>query len=193
MAHTLPDLPYAIDALAPYMSQETLEFHHGKHHQTYVTNLNNLTKEGEFANANLEDIVKKTYNKADKAGVFNNSSQHWNHILFWKCMKPNGGGPIPGELEKRLKDSFGSGDEFKSLLRRPEGAARLRCVGAQLLHRLPQPPPGLPQGIPGQHGKLGVRGQAALGSAIRYDPSDDESWYLARGPSFFQFYSSGIN
>ena len=114
MAHTLPDLPYAIDALAPYMSQETLEFHHGKHHQTYVTNLNNLIKGSEFESASLEDIVKKTYNVADKAGVFNNSSQHWNHILFWQCMKPNGGGSIPSELEKRIVDSFGSVDEFKS-------------------------------------------------------------------------------
>ena len=114
MSITLPDLPYAHNALAPHISEQTLQFHHDKHHASYVTNLNNLTKEGEFANANLEDIVKKTYNKADKAGVFNNSSQHWNHILFWKCMKPNGGGPIPGELEKRLKDSFGSVDEFKS-------------------------------------------------------------------------------
>lgn len=113
MAHTLPDLPYAIDALAPYMSQETLEFHHGKHHNTYVTNLNNLVDGNEFASMSLEDIVKKTYNDASKAGVFNNASQHWNHILFWQCMKPQGGGNIPGELEKRIVDSFGSLDEFK--------------------------------------------------------------------------------
>jgi Fe-Mn family superoxide dismutase len=113
MAHTLPDLPYAIDALTPYMSQETLEFHHGKHHQTYVTNLNNLVKGNEFENMALEDIVKKTYNVADKAGVFNNASQHWNHIQFWSWMKPNGGGAMPGELEKRIVDSFGSVDAFK--------------------------------------------------------------------------------
>lgn len=113
MAHTLPDLPYAIDALAPYMSQETLEFHHGKHHQTYVTNLNNLVKGNEFENMALEDIVKKTYNVADKAGIFNNASQHWNHNLFWSWMKPNGGGNMPGELEKRVVDSFGSVAAFK--------------------------------------------------------------------------------
>jgi len=113
MAHTLPDLPYAIDALAPYMSQETLEFHHGKHHNTYVTNLNNLVAGNEFESMSLEDIVKKTYNVADKAGVFNNASQHWNHILFWQCMKPQGGSNIPGELEKRIVDSFGNVDEFK--------------------------------------------------------------------------------
>ena len=113
MAHTLPDLPYAIDALGPYMSQETLEFHHGKHHNTYVVNLNNLVKGTEFENMALEDIVKKTYNVADKAGIFNNASQHWNHGLFWAWMKPNGGGNMPGELEKRVVDSFGSVDKFK--------------------------------------------------------------------------------
>ena len=95
MAHTLPDLPYAIDALGPYMSQETLEFHHGKHHNTYVVNLNNLVAGTEFENMALEDIVKKTYNVADKAGIFNNASQHWNHGLFWGWMKPNGGGAMP--------------------------------------------------------------------------------------------------
>jgi superoxide dismutase, Fe-Mn family len=113
MAYTLPDLPYAIDSLAPYMSQETLEFHHGKHHNTYVTNLNNMVKGNEFENMSLEDIIKKTYNDSGKAGVFNNASQHWNHILFWKCMKPKGGGSIPGDLEKRINDSFGSVDAFK--------------------------------------------------------------------------------
>ena len=113
MAHTLPDLPYAIDALGPYMSQETLEFHHGKHHNTYVVNLNNLVKGTEFESMSLEDVVKKTYNVADKVGIFNNASQHWNHGLFWQWMKPNGGGAMPGELEKRVVDSFGSVDKFK--------------------------------------------------------------------------------
>lgn len=113
MAHTLPDLPYAIDALGPYMSQETLEYHHGKHHNTYVVNLNNLVKGTEFESMSLEDVVKKTYNVADKAGIFNNASQHWNHGLFWQWMKPNGGGAMPGELEKRVVDSFGSVDKFK--------------------------------------------------------------------------------
>jgi Fe-Mn family superoxide dismutase len=113
MAHTLPDLPYAIDALGPYMSQETLEFHHGKHHNTYVTNLNNLVKGNEFESMSLEDIVKKTYNVADKAGIFNNASQHWNHGLFWQMMKPGGGGAMPGALEARINDSFGSVQAFK--------------------------------------------------------------------------------
>ncbi len=113
MAFELPDLPYAHDALGPYMSQETLEFHHDKHHQTYVTNLNNLVKDTDLASKSLEDIVTSTYNVADKAGVFNNASQHWNHMLFWECMKAKGGGAIPSELENRIKADFGSVDAFK--------------------------------------------------------------------------------
>lgn len=113
MAFELPDLPYAKDALAPYMSEETLDFHHGKHHNAYVTALNNLTKDTDLASASLEDIVRKTYNQADKAGIFNNASQAWNHNLFWPSMKPKGGGSIPGELEKRLVADFGSVDKFK--------------------------------------------------------------------------------
>ena len=113
MAFTLPDLPYAHDALGPYMSQETLEFHHDKHHQTYVTNLNNLIKDTDMASMSLEDIVTKTYNVADTAGVFNNASQHWNHMQFWEMMKPNGGGAMPSELENRIKADFGSVDAFK--------------------------------------------------------------------------------
>ena len=114
MAFELPALPYAHDALGPYMSQETLEFHHDKHHQTYVTNLNNLIKGTDMESASLEDIVKKTYNVADKAGVFNNASQHWNHVLFWECMKKNGGGNMPGELESRIIADFGSVADFKA-------------------------------------------------------------------------------
>jgi superoxide dismutase, Fe-Mn family len=113
MAFELPDLPYPKDALAPYMSQETLDFHHGKHHNAYVTTLNNLVKDTDLASASLEDIVRKTYNQADKAGIFNNASQAWNHNLFWPSMKPKGGGAIPGELEKRLTADFGSVDKFK--------------------------------------------------------------------------------
>lgn len=113
MAFELPALPYAYDGLGPYMSQETLEFHHDKHHQTYVTNLNNLVGDTDMASMSLEDIVTKTYNVADKAGVFNNASQHWNHMQFWKMMKPKGGGAMPGELEKRIVSDFGSVDAFK--------------------------------------------------------------------------------
>ena len=113
MSFELPSLPYANDALAPYMSSETLDFHHGKHHQTYVTNLNNLLKDHELQSSSLEDIVVKTSKDASMAGIFNNAGQHWNHILFWRCMKPNGGGSIPSELEGRLNSDFGSVEQFK--------------------------------------------------------------------------------
>ena len=113
MSFELPSLPYANDALAPYMSAETLDFHHGKHHQTYVTNLNNLLKDNELQGASLEDIVIKSSKDTSMAGIFNNAGQHWNHILFWQCMKPNGGGSIPSELEARLNSDFGSVDQFK--------------------------------------------------------------------------------
>ena len=113
MSFELPSLPYANDALAPYMSAETLDFHHGKHHQTYVTNLNNLLKDHELQSSSLEDIVVKTSKDTSMAGIFNNAGQHWNHILFWQCMKPNGGGSIPSELEGRLNSDFGSVEQFK--------------------------------------------------------------------------------
>jgi len=113
MSFELPSLPYTNDALAPYMSAETLDFHHGKHHQTYVTNLNNLLKDNELQGASLEDIVVKSSKDTSMAGIFNNAGQHWNHILFWQCMKPNGGGSIPSELEARLNSDFGSIDQFK--------------------------------------------------------------------------------
>src|SRR6478672_929447 len=87
MEHKLPPLPYAHDALAPHISKETLEFHHDKHHQTYVTNLNNLIKGTEFENSTLEEIVKKS-----SGGIFNNAAQVWNHTFYWESMKPNGGG-----------------------------------------------------------------------------------------------------
>ena len=115
MAFELPSLPYEKDALAPYMSSETLDFHHGKHHQTYVTNLNNLVKDSDMQDASLEDIVVKSYKDSSMAGIFNNAGQHWNHILFWQCMKPNGGGAMPSELENRINSDFGSVDQFKDV------------------------------------------------------------------------------
>ena len=93
MEHTLPALPYAIDALAPHYSQETLEFHHGKHHNAYVVNLNNLQKGTEFENMGLEEIIKKS-----SGGIYNNAAQIWNHTFFWSCMKPQGGGAPTGAL-----------------------------------------------------------------------------------------------
>jgi superoxide dismutase, Fe-Mn family len=111
MAFTLPDLPYPHDALKPYMSAETLEFHHDKHHLAYVNNGNNALKGTEWEGKPLEEIVKGSFGK--NPAVFNNAGQHYNHIHFWKWMKPNASNKIPGELEKALKDSFGSIDKAK--------------------------------------------------------------------------------
>ena len=108
MEHKLPALPYAMDALAPHISKETFEFHYGKHHQAYVTNLNNLIKGGEFENASLEDIIKKS-----SAGIFNNAAQVWNHTFFWNSMKPAGGGAPSGALAAAIDKKFGSYDAFK--------------------------------------------------------------------------------
>jgi Fe-Mn family superoxide dismutase len=108
MEHTLPALPYAKTALAPHISEETLDFHYGKHHQTYVTNLNNLIKGTEFENLSLEEIIKKS-----SAGIYNNSAQIWNHTFFWSSMKPNGGGAPTGALADAINAKWGSFDEFK--------------------------------------------------------------------------------
>ena len=108
---SLPDLPYAHDALAPYMSKETLEYHHDKHHLAYVNNGNNLLKGTEWEGKSLEEIVTGSFGK--NAGLFNNAGQHYNHLHFWHWMKPNGGGSIPGKLEKAIIDGFGSVDKMK--------------------------------------------------------------------------------
>jgi Fe-Mn family superoxide dismutase len=113
MALELPDLPYAYDALAPYMSKETLEFHHDKHHMAYVTNGNNLLKDSPLAGKSLEEICKKAY--ADKtAGLVNNVGQHYNHLHFWNWMKPNGGGKsLPGALQKAVDSDLGGYDKMR--------------------------------------------------------------------------------
>ena len=113
MAFELPDLPYDYEALAPYMSAKTLHLHHDKHHQAYVTNLNNLIEGTEFAGKSLEDIVTGSYGDAAKQGIFNNAGQHWNHNLFWRIMRKGGGGNPGGELAKRIDNSFGSFEAFK--------------------------------------------------------------------------------
>ncbi|MAZ33632.1 superoxide dismutase [Thalassospira xiamenensis] len=113
MALELPALPYAYDALAPVMSAETLEFHHDKHHNAYVVNGNKLLEGSGLEGKSLEEIVVASYGDASKVGLFNNAAQHWNHIEFWQMMKKNGGGNIPGELEKKIVEDFGSVDAFK--------------------------------------------------------------------------------
>jgi Fe-Mn family superoxide dismutase len=113
MAFELPDLPYQYDALEPYMSSRTLHLHHDKHHQTYVTNLNNLIEDTDLKNASLEEIVAASAKDPAKAGVFNNAGQAWNHNLFWRIMKKGGGGTPGGELGRRIDDAFGGFEGFK--------------------------------------------------------------------------------
>ena len=113
MAFELPPLPYDYDALDPYISAKTLEFHHDKHHAGYVTNLNNLTKDTPLANKSLEEVINETVNDSSKAGIFNNAAQVWNHTFYWHSLKKNGGGQPSGELAEKINSSFGSFDEFK--------------------------------------------------------------------------------
>jgi superoxide dismutase len=161
MAFTLPDLPYAHDALASLgMSKETLEYHHDLHHKAYVDNGNKLIAGTEWESKSVEDIIRGTYQAGAVAqnGIFNNASQHWNHNMFWTWMAPGEGKKMPGALEKALTDSFGSVRERREpLVLRPDCASGLRRVGAQLLHRLPEQAPGLPDQLPGKAGKLGSR------------------------------------
>ena len=141
MEHTLPPLPYAKDALQPHISAETLEYHYGKHHQAYVTNLNNLIKGTEFENLSLEEIIKKS-----QGGVFNNSAQVWNHTFFWNCMTPNGGGAPTGPVADAINAKWGSFDKFKEefqksavgnfgsgwtwLVKKPDGSVDIVNTGA---------------------------------------------------------------
>ncbi|MQX35298.1 superoxide dismutase [Roseospira navarrensis] len=112
MAFELPPLPYDKSALEPHMSAQTLEFHYGKHHQTYVTNLNNLTKDTPMADMGLEEVIMKAW--ADKnTGVFNNAAQVWNHTFFWHGMKAGGGGAPTGAIKEKIDEAFGSFDKFK--------------------------------------------------------------------------------
>ncbi|HUF20656.1 MAG TPA: superoxide dismutase [Fe] [Burkholderiales bacterium] len=108
MQHQLPQLPYPMDSLQPHISKETLEYHYGKHHQAYVTNLNNLIKGGEFENLPLEDIVRKS-----AGGIFNNAAQVWNHTFYWNCLSPKGGGEPTGDLARAIAAKFGSVDAFR--------------------------------------------------------------------------------
>ncbi len=117
MAITLPDLPYPKDALAPHISSQTLDFHYGKHHNAYVTNINKLIEGTDLAGAALEDIIKKTAKDAGKAGIFNNAAQVWNHSFYWQSMKPNGGGPATGAIADKINADFGSFDKFSEQLK----------------------------------------------------------------------------
>ena len=136
MAIELPPLPWARDALAPHISAETIDYHYGKHHQTYVTNLNNQIKGTEFESMPLEEIVRKS-----QGGMFNNAAQIWNHTFYWNCLKPNGGGEPTGRLADAINKAFGGFAQFKEqftdvaiktfgsgwawLVQRPDGALAL--------------------------------------------------------------------
>jgi Superoxide dismutase len=113
MAFVLPSLPYAKNALAPYISEQTLEFHYGKHHAGYVNNLNKLVENTELADASLEEVVKAVAGDDSKAGIFNNAAQVWNHTFYWHSMKPNGGGMPTGALAAKIDNDFGSYEKFK--------------------------------------------------------------------------------
>lgn len=136
MAFTLPPLPYAKDALVPYISEETIEYHYGKHHNAYVTNLNKLIAGTEFEPLSLEAIIMKS-----QGGIFNNAAQVWNHTFYWHCLSPQGGGEPTGHLAEAIKTHFGSFEAFKEqftqtaiatfgsgwawLVQEPEGALRI--------------------------------------------------------------------
>lgn len=142
MEHQLPQLPFALDALAPHLSKETFEYHYAKHHQAYVTNLNNLIKGTEYENLDLESIVKK----APAGGIYNNAAQVWNHTFYWNSMKPNGGAAPGGSLAAAIAKKWGSFDEFKKafqtsavgnfgsgwtwLVKKPDGSVDIVNTGA---------------------------------------------------------------
>ncbi len=160
MAFELPPLPYPKDALAPHMSAQTLEFHHGKHHQAYYTNLNNLIKDTPFVSQSLEEIITATANDAAKAGIFNNAAQAWNHNIFWPAMKPNGGGAPTGKLADALTQSFGSVDKFKEEFKAAavaqfgSGWAWLSYEGGTL--KVTKTPNGVNPLVTGGHALLGI-------------------------------------
>lgn len=112
MTFTLPPLPYAKDALAPHISANTFDFHHGKHHNAYVTKLNELVAGTEHEKSSLDDIIMASAKDASKAALFNNAAQHWNHSFFWHCLTPNGGGKPSGELAAKIDSDLGGYDKF---------------------------------------------------------------------------------
>lgn len=115
MAITLPALPYADDALLPHITPETFSYHHAKHHNAYVVNLNNLIKDSELADKDLEAIIHASANDASKVGIFNNAAQVWNHTFYWHSMKPNGGGKPTGAIAAKIDADFGSYEKFVEL------------------------------------------------------------------------------
>jgi Fe-Mn family superoxide dismutase len=113
MAYEQPALPYAKDALAPYISANTLEFHYGKHHAAYINKYNGMVEGTEYANKPIEEVIKAVYGDSSKTGIFNNAAQAWNHSFYWTCMKPGGGGTPTGALADKINSDFGSFEKFK--------------------------------------------------------------------------------
>ncbi len=147
MAYELPNLPYELDALEPYISKETLEFHYGKHHAAYVNNLNKLTEGTAFATAGLEEIIRKA-----NGGIFNNGAQVWNHTFYWNCMSPEGGREPSGDLLNAIKNNFGSFKDFKDQF--SKAAATLFGSGWAWLVKTPE-------------GKLEIVQESNAGNPIR--------------------------
>jgi Fe-Mn family superoxide dismutase len=185
MPFTLPPLPYAKNALAPHISEETLEYHYGKHHQAYVTNLNKLLEGKPEASKSLEDIILTS-----EGGIFNNAAQHWNHTFYWHSIKPAGGGLPTGDLADAIKRDFGSVEKVTEELAnaattqfgsgwswlvqgkddeaRTEGALDHRRLGARLLHRLPKRAAQVRRDLPQVADQLGLRAgepEEGVGSA----------------------------
>ena len=117
MTFTLPPLPYAENALEPHISARTFSFHYGKHHQAYITNLNNLIKDTPFATQSLEQIILATVHSPDHVGIFNNAAQHWNHSFYWESLSPRGGGEPTGHLGVQIAKDFGSFEAFAQIFK----------------------------------------------------------------------------
>ncbi len=149
MAHELPALPYDMNALEPFISKETIEYHYGKHHAAYVKNLNGLITGTEFENSGLEEIIKKA-----NGGIFNNGAQVWNHTFYWNCMSPDGGGEPTAELMNAIKGDFGSFEAFKEQF--SKAAATLFGSGWAWLVKSPQ-------------GKLEIVQESNAGNPLRND------------------------
>jgi superoxide dismutase, Fe-Mn family len=134
MAFTLPDLPYSKDALAPVISAETLEYHHGKHHAGYVNKLNTMVEGSKWATKTLEEVVQGTQGQQNEQGVFNNAAQIWNHTFYWNCMAPNGGGEPTGKVAELINKAFGDFNSFKTKFS-DEAAARFGSGWAWLIEK----------------------------------------------------------
>ena len=117
MAITLPELPFEKNSLAPHISEKTLDFHYGKHHNAYVVNVNKLIEGSDMSGQDLETIIRKTAKDPARAGIFNNAAQVWNHSFYWQCMKPGGGGTPSGAIAGKIDSDFGSFDKFADQLK----------------------------------------------------------------------------